>query len=65
VLRAAVETETTQENVQDWLELDEGDPGYHLLTGRNCCSVYLFIYLFSAALLMLLNFTFIYFQSFF
>jgi hypothetical protein len=26
VLRAAGETETTQENIQDYLELDEGDP---------------------------------------
>jgi hypothetical protein len=32
VLRAAGGTETTQENIQDWLELDEGDPGYQLLT---------------------------------
>jgi hypothetical protein len=32
VLRAAGETETTQENIQDWLELDEGDPGFQLLT---------------------------------
>jgi hypothetical protein len=28
VLRAAEETETTQENIQDWLELDEGDPEF-------------------------------------
>jgi hypothetical protein len=31
-LRAAGETETTQENIQDWLQLDEGDPGFQLLT---------------------------------
>jgi hypothetical protein len=31
VLRAAGETETTQENIQDWLELDEEDSGFHLL----------------------------------
>jgi hypothetical protein len=31
VLRAAGETETTQENIQDWLQLDEGDPGFQLL----------------------------------
>jgi hypothetical protein len=31
VLRAAGETETTQENIQDWLELDEGDRGFQLL----------------------------------
>jgi hypothetical protein len=32
VLRTAGETEITQENVQDWLELDEGDTGFQLLT---------------------------------
>jgi hypothetical protein len=32
VLRAAGETETKQENIQDWLELDEGGPGFQLLT---------------------------------
>jgi hypothetical protein len=26
VLAAAGETETTQENIQNWFELDEGDP---------------------------------------
>jgi hypothetical protein len=31
VLRAAGETETTQENILDWLELDEGDAGFQLL----------------------------------
>jgi hypothetical protein len=31
VLRAAGETETTQENNQDWLEVDEGDPGFQLI----------------------------------
>jgi hypothetical protein len=31
VLRAAGETETRQENIQDWLQLDEGDPGFQLL----------------------------------
>jgi hypothetical protein len=32
VLRAAGETETTQENIQDWLGLDKGDSGFQLLT---------------------------------
>jgi hypothetical protein len=31
VLRAAGETEKKQENIQDWLQLDEGDPGFQLL----------------------------------
>jgi hypothetical protein len=32
VLRAAGETETAQRNIQDWLQLAEGDPGFQLLT---------------------------------
>jgi hypothetical protein len=48
----------------DWLELDEGDPGFQLLTGRNygsdiCCC------LFSSVLSILFIFPFIYFLSFF
>jgi hypothetical protein len=35
VLRAAGETETAQENIQGWLELDEGDPGFQLLTEED------------------------------
>jgi hypothetical protein len=31
VVRGAGKTETMQENIQDCLELDEGDPGFHLL----------------------------------
>jgi hypothetical protein len=31
VLRAAGNSETTQENIQDWLELDEGYPGFQVL----------------------------------
>jgi hypothetical protein len=43
VLRAAGETETTQENIQDWLELDEGDPGFQLLTEDEIGAVIFFI----------------------
>jgi uncharacterized protein YehS (DUF1456 family) len=44
VLRAAGETETTQENIQDWLQLDEGDPGFQLLTEEEIAAViFLFI----------------------
>jgi hypothetical protein len=43
-LRAAGETETTEENLRDRFELDEGDPGFQLLTGRNCCSDIFYIY---------------------
>jgi hypothetical protein len=30
-LRVAGETESTQENIRDWLQLDEGDAGFQLL----------------------------------
>jgi hypothetical protein len=60
VCRAAGETETVQENIQDWLELDEGDPGFQLLTEEEIATVIFFcIYLFSSALPILLNFSFI------
>jgi hypothetical protein len=39
VLRAAGETETTQENIQDWLQLPEGDPGFQLLTEEEIAAV--------------------------
>jgi uncharacterized protein YehS (DUF1456 family) len=45
VLRAAGETETMQENIQDWLKLDEGDPGFQLLTEEEIAAViFYFIY---------------------
>jgi hypothetical protein len=44
VLRAAGETETTRENIQNWLELDERDPGFHLLTEEEISAVIFFIY---------------------
>jgi hypothetical protein len=44
-LRAAGETETAQGNIQDWLELDVGDPGFHLLTQEEISAViFFFIY---------------------
>jgi hypothetical protein len=46
VLRAAGETETTQGNIQDWLQLDEGDPGFQLLTEEDISTLIpVFIYL--------------------
>jgi hypothetical protein len=65
VLRAAGETETTQENIQNWLELDEGDPGFQLLIEEEIAAVIFFFHLFSSALSVLLNFPFICFVSFF
>jgi hypothetical protein len=64
VLRGTGETETAQEYNQDWLELDEGDPGFQLLTEEEIAAV-IFFYLFSSALPILLNFPFICFVSFF
>jgi hypothetical protein len=43
MLRAAGETETIQENNQDWLALDEGDPGFQLQTGKIALVIF-FIY---------------------
>jgi hypothetical protein len=61
-LRAAGEAGTTQENIQDWLELDEGDPGFQLLTEEEIAAV-IFFYFLPSALPILLNFL-SYFLSF-
>jgi hypothetical protein len=63
VLRAAGDTGTTQENIQDWIQLDKGDPGFHLLIFlwfSNKGSRVIFFYLFSSALPILLNFPLIF-----
>jgi hypothetical protein len=65
VLRAAGEAETTQENIQDWLEPDEGDPGVQLLTEEEIAAVIYFYYLLPSAPSILLNFPFICFSVFF
>jgi hypothetical protein len=49
VLRAAGETETTQENIQDWLQLDEGNPGFQLLTEEEISAMILFIFISTAS----------------
>jgi hypothetical protein len=56
VLRAAGETETKQENIPDWLDLDVGHPGFQLLTEGEIAAV---IFLFSSTLSILSNFQFI------
>jgi hypothetical protein len=43
VLRAAGETETTQENIQDWLQLDAGDPGFQLPKEEEIAAVIFFL----------------------
>jgi hypothetical protein len=45
VLRAAGETESMQENIQDWLDLDEGVPAFQLLTEEYIAAVIFFIYI--------------------
>jgi hypothetical protein len=45
VLRAAGETESTQRNIQDWLELDAGDTGFQILTEEEIATV-IYLYLF-------------------
>jgi hypothetical protein len=42
VLRAAGEIGTTQENIQDWLELDETDLGFQLLIQEEIAAVIFF-----------------------
>jgi hypothetical protein len=50
VLKAAGGTENMQTKIQDWLELDEGDPGFQLLTEEEIVAVifYLFIFISTA-----------------
>jgi hypothetical protein len=45
-LRAAGETETTQENIQDWLQLDEEDPGFQFLTEEEIYFPIIFLFTF-------------------
>jgi hypothetical protein len=60
VLRAAGETETAQGNVQDWLQLAEGDPGLQFLTGRNCYNdIFIFIFISSAFIIKFLTYFFL------
>jgi hypothetical protein len=49
VLKAAGETETTHESIQDWLQLDEGDPEFLPLREEEI-SALIFLHFFSSAL---------------
>jgi hypothetical protein len=42
VLRVAGETKTTQESIQDWIQLDERDSGFQLLTEEEIAAVLFF-----------------------
>jgi hypothetical protein len=61
-LGAAGETETTQKNIQDWLERAEEDPGFQLLTEKEIAAV-IFVFIFIST--TLLHFPFICFLSVF
>jgi hypothetical protein len=39
------ETETRQGNIQDWLQLDEGDPGFQLVTEEEFAAVIIVIFI--------------------
>jgi hypothetical protein len=43
---AAGETETTQENIQDWLEVDQGDPGFQLVKEEEISALIFFLFIF-------------------
>jgi hypothetical protein len=45
VSKEAGETETTQENIQDWLKLDEGDPVFQFLREQDIAAVIFFIFI--------------------
>jgi hypothetical protein len=44
-----MKNEITQENIQDWLQLDEGDPGFQILTEEQIAAV---IFLFTSLYLL-------------
>jgi hypothetical protein len=65
VLRAARETEITQENIQDWLGLDEGDPGFQLLTEEEITAVIYFFLLIFISTTYIIKFSIYLFSKFF
>jgi hypothetical protein len=64
VLRAAGETETIQENIQDWFKLDEQDPGFQFLTEELIAAVK-FYYLFFMSTTYIITFSIYLFCKFF
>jgi hypothetical protein len=71
VLRAAGEPESRQENMLDWLELDEGDPGFQFLAEKEIAVViYLFIciitaYIITFSIYLFFGFCFLSFRAIF
>jgi hypothetical protein len=46
-MKAAGKTETPQEYTQEWLELDERDPGFQLMAEENAVIIHVyFLYIF-------------------
>jgi hypothetical protein len=60
VLRAAGVTETTQ----DWLQLDEGDPGFQLLSEEEIAEVIFFLFIFISAMYIIKFSTYLFPKSF-
>jgi hypothetical protein len=63
VLRVAGETETTQENIQDWLELDR-DIRYQLLTEKEIAAGIFYFFIFISTN-YIIKFSIHFFLSFF
>jgi hypothetical protein len=40
-----------RQNIQDWLELDEGDPGFQLLRKEELSGVRLFLFIFISTII--------------
>jgi hypothetical protein len=58
LLRAAGEIGTTQENIHDWLELDEENPGFQLLTEEETDPVIFFIFISTICIIKLFSYLF-------
>jgi hypothetical protein len=43
---SSAETETAQHNIIHWLQLDEGDPGFNLLTEEEIAAVVFLVFIF-------------------
>jgi hypothetical protein len=65
VLSAAGETETTRENIRDWLQLDEGGPGFQLLTEEEIAAVIFFLLFIFITTVYIITFSIYMFHKFF
>jgi hypothetical protein len=66
VLSAAGETETMQESIQDWLELNEGDPGFQLLTEEEIAvAIHFYLFIFISTTSYIIKFSIYFFSKLF